>query len=251
MKKRLLIIVIAIILLAGLGVYCSTWRINMAFDNQGDMVDSSSGFTISFEGSDRYTDKELATFLFGEDTEANPLMFWWNKTFGEPVEIPFIEEYEIEMEGFFDYKVTFYEKSVVGYVTYMGTNQYFDKDGIVVESSSQLLEGVPYVTGIDVDYIVLHEELPVEDERIFDILLDVTQLIKKYGMPVDKINVSDDMDIRLYLGDVRVDFGNGDMLNEKFMDLNDIIPQFNGVKGVLDMEEYDAQDNGYTFRRDE
>ncbi len=250
MKKKILIIVIAIILLAGIGIYCSTWRINMMFNDAGELLEGGSGFSVSFEGSNKYTDKELATFLFGDDVEANPLVVWWDKTFGEPIEIPFVEEYEIEMEGFFDYNITFYEKSIVGYVTYMGTNQYFDKDGIVVESSSEFLEGVPYITGIDVDYIVLHERLPVDDERIFDILLDVTQLIKKYDMSIDKINVSSDMSIRLYLGDVRVDLGQGDMLNEKFMDLNDIIPQFDGVKGVLDMREYDAQDNGYTFKRD-
>lgn len=250
MKKKILIIVIAIILLAGIGIYCSTWRINMTFSDAGELLEGGSGFSVSFEGSNKYTDKELATFLFGDDIEANPLVVWWDNTFGEPIEIPFVEEYEIEMEGFFDYNITFYEKSIVGYVTYMGTNQYFDKDGIVVESSSEILEDVPYITGIDVDYIVLHEELPVEDERIFDMLLDVTQLIKKYDMSIDKINVSSDMSIRLYLGDVRVDLGQGDMLNEKFMDLNDIIPQFDGVKGVLDMREYDAQDNGYTFKRD-
>ena len=251
MRKKLVIILLAVLAIAGMVYYCSTWRINMAFDSEGDMADGLSGFTIAFEGSEKYTDEELATFLFGAEHEVNPIKLWWDKTFGEHIEIPFIEEYEIETEGFLDYKITFYEKSIVGYVTYMGTYQYFDKDGIVVESSSELLEGIPYVSGIDVDYIVLHSKLPVEDERIFDTLLDVTQLIKKYSMDISRINVSDSTDIRLYLGEVRIDLGDGDMLNEKFMDLNDIIPQLLDVKGVLDMREYDAQDNGYTFKKDE
>lgn len=251
MRKKLVIILLALLAMAAVVFYCSTWRINMSFDSEGDMVEGSSGFTIAFEGSDKYTDEELATFLFGEGHDANPIKFWWDKTFGDHIEIPFIEEYEIETDGFLNYKVTFYEKSIVGFVTYMGIYQYFDKDGIVVESSSQLLEGVPQVTGIDVDYIVLHSKLPVEDERIFDTLLDVTQLIKKYDMDIKRINVSANMDIRLYLGEVRIDLGDGDMLNEKFMDLNDIIPQFRDVKGVLDMREYDAKDNGYTFKKDE
>lgn len=251
MRKKLLIIFLAVLAIAGIAFYCSTWRMNMSFDSEGNLIENDTGFTIAFDGSDKYTDEELAVFLFGDKLEANPLEFWWNKTFGEPVEIPFIEEYEIELEGFFDYKVTFYDKSVVGYITYMGIYQYFDKDGIVVESSSVLLEDVPEITGIDVEYIVLHSKLPVEDERIFDTLLDVTQLIKKYDMDIERINVSDSTDIRLYLGKVRIDLGDGDMLNEKFMDLNDIIPEFRDVKGVLDMREYDSQDNGYSFKRDE
>ncbi len=251
MKKRIITILAAMVVLGAIAAYCATWRINMAFSAEGDMVLSSSGFTVSFEGSDKYTERELAVFLFGDDLDANPLVVWWNKTFNEQIQIPFIEEYDIEMDGFFDYKITFYEKSVVGYVTYMGINQYFDKDGIVVESSSEYLTDVPYITGLDVDYIVLHSKLPVSDESIFDKLLDITQLIKKYDMSIDRIHVSENMNIRLYLSNVRIDLGTGDMLNEKFMDLNDIIPKLEDIKGVLDMREYDAQDNGYSFKRDD
>ena len=184
MKKKIIIILAAMVVLGAIAAYCATWRINMAFTETGELAKGTSGFTILFEGSDKYTDKELAHFLFGESLEVNPIVVWWDKTFGEPIQIPFIEEYDVEMNGFFDYTVTFYEKSVVGYVTYMGINQYFDKDGIVVESSSEALEDVPYITGMDVDYIVLHSKLPVEDERVFDILLDITQLIKKYEMNI-------------------------------------------------------------------
>ena len=69
-------------------------------------------------------------------------------------------------------------------------------------------------------------------------------------MDINRIHVSDDMNIRLYLRNVRIDLGKGDMLNEKFMDLNDIIPNLEDIKGVLDMREYDAQDNGYAFKKD-
>ena len=40
-----------------------------------------------------------------------------------------------------------YEKSVAGYVEYMGRYMYFDQDGIVVESSETRTEGIPQVTG--------------------------------------------------------------------------------------------------------
>lgn len=251
MKKKIIIVLVVIALIGAVAAYCATWRINMAFDAEGTLVEGTSGFTVTFEGSVKYTDRELAEYLFGEDADANPLVVWWDKTFGEQVEIPFIEEYEIEMNGFFDYTITFYEKSIVGYVTYMGINQYFDKDGIVVESSSEYLDGIPCVTGLDVDYIVLHSKLPVSDEAIFDVLLNVTQLIKKYDMDIERIHVSEDLSIRMYLGNVRIDLGEGNMLNEKFMDLNDILPELEDIKGVLDMREYDAQDKGYTFKKDE
>ena len=82
-------------------------------------------------------------------------------------------------------------------------------------------------------------------------LLDVTQLIEKYSMDASRIDVTDDMEIRLHIDQVRVDLGNGSDLNKKFVDLNDIIPSLKGVKGVLDMRQYDTSGNGYTLKKDE
>ena len=60
-----------------------------------------------------------------------------------------------------------YEKSVAGYVEYMGRYMYFDRDGIVVESSETRTEGIPQVTGIRFDHVVLYEALPVKNTDIF------------------------------------------------------------------------------------
>lgn len=250
MKKRIIIAVIALLLVTRIVLFCSTFRINLNFAADGSMQ-SEGTFTITFSGSDKYTDEELAGYLFEKDIQANPFVFLWNDKFGEHVQIPFIEEYDIEMKSLTSYEVTFYDKSIVGYIEYMGSYKYFDKDGIVVESSSILLEGVPHVTGIDVDYIVLHSKLPVSDEKIFDILLDVTQLISKYEIPAKRINITDNLEIRLYLGEVRVELGTLGNLSDKIMDLKDILPELVDVKGVLDMKVYDSQGKGYTFKKDQ
>lgn len=251
MKKKVITGILAVLLLGAVVYVCLTFRIDLNFNSEGELIQNGGTFTITFEGSEQYNDEELAAFLFEKDMDANPFVFLFKDKFGEHVEIPFIEEYDVEMEGLTSYKVTFYEKSVVGYIKYMGSYKYFDKDGIVVESSDVLLDGVPYVTGMDVDHIILHSKLPVKNERVFDVLLEVTQLISKYGIDVDKINISDDMEIKLYLGNVRVDLGKNEYLSEKMMDLNDIIPELGDVKGVLDMKEYDLHGNGYTLRKDE
>lgn len=250
MKKRIIIAIIAVVLLALLTFFCSTLRISLNFDSDGNLK-SEGTFTVKFQGSDKYTDEELADFLFETDMQANPFVFLWNDKFGEHVEIPFIEEYDVELKSPTSYEVTFYDKSIVGYVEYMGSYKYFDKDGIVVESSSELLSDVPYVTGIDFDYIVLHSKLPVGDDRLFDILLDITQLISKYSITAEKINISQELEIKLYLENVRVDLGKNENLSEKVMDLKDIIPQLGDVKGVLDMKEYDPQGSGYTLKKEE
>ena len=249
MKKKLIIGLILLLVLGAVFVFCSTRRINLSFNDDGSLV-ASGGFTVKFSGSEKYTDKELADYLFPTEKSANPFVFWWTDKFGEHVEIPFIEAYDVELNGLKEFEVTFYEKSLVGYIEYMGSYKYFDKDGIVVESSSRLIEDVPFVTGIDVDYIVLHSKLPVEDERVFDLLLDLTQLLVKYDIDVEKINISKELEIKLYLGNVRVELGTEKDLSEKIMDLRDIMPNLGDASGVLDMKVLDVHGNGYTLKKD-
>ena len=54
---------------------------------------------------------------------------------------------------------------------------YFDKDGIVVETSEQRTPGIPQVAGLQFGYVVMNEKLPVENEEVFEDILDITQLL--------------------------------------------------------------------------
>ncbi len=249
MKKKVIICLILMSIIGGFVFFCATRRINLSFD-EGGRLDGDSGITVKFSGSEKYTDEELSEYLFPTKKSANPFVFWFTSRFKDHVEIPFIEEYDVELDGLSHFNVTFYEKSLVGYIEYMGSYKYFDKDGIVVESSSRLIEGVPFVTGIDVDYIVLHSKLPVEDDKVFDLLLDITQLLNKYEIDVEKILISKDLEIRLYLEKIRVELGDKKDLSEKIMDLKDILPNLSDVSGVLDMKILDVNGNGYTLKKD-
>lgn len=256
MKKRTKIIVFLIILflLAIIGFFISTLRIGVVYtDKDGKPINENElgKFRVTFTGSIRYTESDLENFFFESDMDKNPVAFLFKHKFGSEIEIPFIETYDMEMISLTEYKITIYEKSVVGYINYMGSNMYFDKDGIVVESSTKTLEDVPFISGISFDYIVLHSKLPVEDEKVFTVLLDVTQLVEKYDMSTEKIHISPDLQIVIYVGNVKVELGTKDNLNEKMQDLSDIIPEFGDVSGTLNMKEYNFAHTGYTLKRDD
>ena len=69
----------------------------------------------------------------------------------------------------------------------MGEYLYLDKDGTIVESSQEKIEGVPLVTGVRFQEMNLHEQLKVEDESIFDTILAISLLIQRYELDIDKI----------------------------------------------------------------
>ena len=72
-----------------------------------------------------------------------------------------MQRYDIDFDGPFAVSITVYEKNVVGYVDYMSSHMYFDKDGIIVESTGNRLEGIPRISGLSFGSIVLYRELPV------------------------------------------------------------------------------------------
>lgn len=227
---------------------CYTIKLKVIISEKGQSSDDYK-FTLEFKGSKRYTDEELEKMFFGEGNSKNAFMFAVKNIFQEKKAIPFIETYDFEMKSFGKFVITLYDKSVVGYVTYMSNNLYFDKDGIVVESSVMELEDVPLITGLKFDYFVLHEQLPTENKNMFPMLLELTQLCKKYNIKTKTINITGEEKIQLFMEDIRIDLGDGSMLNEKMLDLHDLSAELKGVKGVLNMEEYDYEDNGYILKK--
>lgn len=203
---------------------------------------------IEVEGNKRATAEEIKDYIFDKSYDTNTLVFYLKSKFEKKKSIPFVATYDIDMVSSTKVKVTIYEKDIVGYLQYMGSYMYFDKDGIVVESSSELIEDVPLVTGLNFDSIILNEKLPVYNEDVFDMILDLTQNIRKYKLVVDKIYISEEYESTLYIGKVKVLLGSSEDINQKLSDLYDMHKQLEGKSGTLDMKEVDKDGQGYAMK---
>lgn len=234
-KKKLVISVIVI------GLFCVVLGV-MAVQR----IDNRD---IIIEGNEKYTNEEMINFIFRSKWDKNPFVLYYKTRFGKQKVIPFVDQYEVEITSLNSVKITVYEKKIIGYVTYMGSNMYFDKDGTVVESSTETLEGIPRVTGLDFDAIVLYESLPVDDNEVFRLILDTTQILQKYSIAVDKIYISDKKEVSLYMKDIKVELGHNEDMNDKIRTLNDMMPELEGLSGTLDIREYDENSKGYTFKK--
>ncbi len=230
-KKHVILTILVILILTGLSFVVFTIR------------------NVDVVGNKKYSDKEVTDFILTDKYDYHTLYFYLKSKFTHKTKIPYIEDYDIKLESLNTIKITVYEKSLIGCVDYMGSYMCFDKDGMVAETSKTLLEGVPVITGLTFQYVVVNEELPIADKSIFTLLLDVTQLIKKYNITVDKIDISPTKELTLYMGTVKVELGTDD-LNEKLTDLKDIESHLTGKSGTLNMKVYDANNQGYSFKAD-
>lgn len=204
---------------------------------------------ITVEGNLHYSREEIIDMVLTDRLSYNSLYLSLKYRNKEIKNIPFIETMSVKVVSQDKITIMVYEKSVAGYVEYMGRYMYFDRDGVVVESSETRTQGIPQVTGVSFDHVVLYEPLPVENSDIFQEILSITQMLSKYEITTDKIYFNEALEITLYFGEVRARLGKGD-LEEKIMRLQYILPQLEGESGVLRLENYTDESQNITFEGD-
>lgn len=206
--------------------------------------------TVYVEGNVHYSDEEIMEMVM-EGRYGHNSLFLSAKYKDKSIrDIPFIEKMDISVMDPHTVKIEVYEKALAGYVEYLDRYMYFDKDGIVVESSTEKTKGVPMVTGLKFDHVVLHQTLPVENAEIFAEILNITQLVNKYELSVDRIYFGADGTLILYFEDVKAALGTGENLEAKVMELQYMLPSLVGKSGTLRMEKYTEETKTITFKPD-
>lgn len=205
--------------------------------------------TVYVEGNVHYTEEEIKAIVMSGPLGDNSL-YLSLKYKNKGIEgIPFVDVVDVDILSPDTVKIIVYEKSLTGCVRYLDTYIYFDRDGYVVESSGIRTVGVPQIMGLQFDYIVTGEKLPVENKEIFNSILDITQLLQKYDLASEKIYFNRAGAITLYFGDVKVSLGNDPAkLEDKLMLLPGLLVSLEGKNGTLQMQTYDADRGKYVFK---
>ncbi len=203
---------------------------------------------ISFSTSSHYTEEELEKLVFTNRACYNSIyLFWKYNIKKESPAIPFIEKLEVTIESPNKVKVVTYEKGIVGYMVVLDSYVYFDKDGIVVEISGTCIDNVIRVNGVSVDAVSMGKKLPLEDDELFKILLNLTQLLDKQEIHPDAVDFSEKKEITLHFGQVKALLGRDENMDEKIIRLKNILPSLEGKKGTLHMENVDENTKNTTF----
>ena len=207
--------------------------------------------TVYVDGNVHYSDEEIKNMIMGGVLGDNSLYLSHKYQNWEAKNIPFIDAITVDSMSPDTIKITVYEKALAGYVKYLDTFMYFDKDGYIVENSSVRTEGIPQITGLSFSYAVLGQPLPVENAQVFGDILTITKLLTKYELIADKIQFESGETV-LHFGDIRVALGSErSRLENKIMILPKFLEDLEGKKGVLHMENYDETNGKYVFKPSE
>lgn len=227
-RKRLIRLIVFVILLAAFLA--------------GFLVFRAKCKTVSYEifGNERYKDSEIIDLLVKSTADEYAPVLWLKSKLFSQDEIPFIQYTEIELTGPDSVKIYVYEKSLIGCVNIMGRYMCFDKDGIVCESLSYREEGLPEITGLDFSEIVLNSKLPVENDAIFNSILELSQSVCKYECPVREIHFNTDKSVILYLDNGRALMGKKETYDAAVLALADVYFASDGEKLEYDLRHYET-----------
>ena len=165
--------------------------------------------------------------------------------------MPFLQQPEVRIKGPHSLSIKVREKKIAGYlyVPAMGQNAYFNKDGVVVETSSRKLEGMMEVTGLECSKVSVGEKIPVKKKSLLKAMLTLTQGLSKYKMMPQTIRCDEYSNIMLEYEKVTVNMGNSQNLSTKMETLSVIFPQLKDMSGTLHMENWSEENTDVPFEK--
>lgn len=202
--------------------------------------------TVEVMGSEHYSEDELKEKILKSPMTSNTILapLFYAKDAAE--NLPYVESFNVRRSGRSRLIISVKEKNVVGCIPYLDSYVYFDRNGYFVEGSKTRDTRVAFFDGIQVKKVVMNEKLPIK-ETVMNTAIALSTIFAKNDMVPDHIMFDDNYEISLLYGDVTVQLGKDQYLEDKMTRAIAILPQLSGQKGVLHMENISRNSKMVTF----
>lgn len=208
--------------------------------------------SIDIRGNERYGAEQIRDDLIYDFKTRNTLYFSWIYRTKAPAEdAPYLASVQATMLSPTSIRLDVTENQLVGRVQYGDNNVYYDNTGAVQEISETIHEGIPLVTGIEIEEPQLYQKLAMDNASTLRTMLNITQLLIQSDLIPDSVSFDSSSNMTLRLGSVTVKLGQDEYLEEKIANLVTIYPQIAGQDGTLNMEGFTGKNEAITFKTNE
>lgn len=204
---------------------------------------------VEINGNEYLTEDEVREIVLTGPLHSNTYILSCRDYSEKVADVPFLKSITVEQTAHDSICIHVTEKQLEGYVRYLDGYLYFDKSGVIQESTSIALEGIPCIEGLKFDYFRIGEKLPVGNESVFQSIVGVTRMITKNGLDPDRIVLDDAYNITLYFDGIIVKLGKDSEMEEKVTHLAAILPELEGLDGVLHLEGVTPETHTITFEK--
>lgn len=200
--------------------------------------------SVAVTGCEIVAEEDVRDNYLGGPLGDNTIIIWLKDRLGSYSDIPFIRDVDIEVDFPSKVNIRVYEKALIACFYYMGEYVYFDKDGMILESTREHNQDIPCIEGISFDGFTMNEKIKVEKEGQIDVILDISELISHYNVDVDKVFFNNKNEVTLYCGDIKVFLGKQSLYDQQIASVSDVLRQAreNKLSGTIDMKSYKQGD---------
>ena len=195
---------------------------------------------VTVEGNTYYGANEMAEMFQTNFLEKNILSFWLLDKCSLTPELDFVREYEVTYPSLNEIHIKLYEKSIVAGIAYSNQYIYFDKDGMVLQSSDQPVDAIPLFETKNLTTFTLYKKVQMEDEELLGQILNLANLFQHYQVTWDKVQFDADNEAYLYTGGIKVSLGKKSNYDEEIAAISSVLAKMKKNKqvGEIDMRNY-------------
>lgn len=128
------------------------------------------------------------------------------------------------------------EKQMIGYFTFQGKCVNFDRQGVIRIMTDAPIENVPQIEGLNVKEAKEGEKIKGINKKRLNTILSVGKMLEKTEQKPDRLMFNDLKQLVLYYDSVEVNMGDDENMDEKMNRLMGILPQLEGMEGILHLE---------------
>lgn len=205
---------------------------------------------VEIEGTVNSDINEIKTaFLSGEHMDNAIYAFGINLVKAHP-NIPFVKNAEIRLKNKNTILISVKEDELRGVFQTKEGFCYFDSEGNISEISKKYVENTPIVTGINLKEPVEYEALNITGTQK-TIILSSLKYLNEAHINVREIAFEKDGTFGYKVEQIFVDMGVSSDVREKCARLSIILPNIEGQKGTIHLEEWGRENNDIIFERSE
>ena len=195
--------------------------------------------SVQVEGNSFYTDDQIKNMILDAPMAKNSILAGFINTEKSTEDEAMIDSITVSRVNRNTLLLQVKEKQMIGYIEFQGQCVNFDRQGIVQIITEEPLENVPKIEGIDVKEAVQGERLSGINTTKLNTILSVGKMLEKMEEKPDRLV--------LYYGTIEVRLGDDENMDEKINRLVGILPELEGMSGILHLENTTEDSESVVF----
>lgn len=202
---------------------------------------------VQVEGNSFYTDDQIKNMVLNAPIAKNSILAGFIDTEKSTKDEAMIDSITVSRVDRNTLLLQVKEKQMIGYIEFQGQCVNFDRQGIVQIITEEPLENAPKIEGIDVKEAVQGERLSGINTSKLNTILSVGKMLEKMEDKPDRLAFNDLNQLVMYYGTIEVRLGDDENMDEKINRLVGILPELEGMSGILHLENTTEDSESVVF----